>query len=76
MLNRSSIPVLSLIGFDPRPGHHNNGEAIFGMTLLFIVPPTLLILAAAWVASRWPLDREAHARVQAALAGRTGTAPG
>lgn len=63
-------PVLGLIGFDPRPGHHNSDEAIFGMTLLFIVPPTLLILAAAWIASRWPLDREAHARVQAALAAR------
>jgi GPH family glycoside/pentoside/hexuronide:cation symporter len=63
-------PVLSLIGFDPRPGHANTHEAIFGMTLLFIVPPTALILTAAWIASRWPLDREAHAEVQAALAAR------
>ena len=63
-------PVLGAIGFDPKPGHHNSDEAIFGMTLLFIVPPTLLILAAAWIASRWPLTREAHAEVQAALAAR------
>lgn len=64
------FPVLGLIGFDPKPGHHNSDGAIFGMTLLFIVPPTLLILTAAWVASRWPLTREAHAEVQAALAAR------
>jgi Na+/melibiose symporter-like transporter len=64
-------PVLSLIGFDPRPGHANTDEAVLGMTLLFIVPPTALILTAAWVASRWPLDREAHAEVQAALAARS-----
>lgn len=63
-------PALGLIGFDPRPGHHNSDEAIFGMTLLFIVPPTVLILAAAWIASRWPLTREAHAEVQAKLAAR------
>jgi Na+/melibiose symporter-like transporter len=63
-------PALDVIGFDPEPGHHNSDAAIFGMTLMFIVPPTLLILAAAWIASRWPLDREAHARVQAALAAK------
>lgn len=65
-------PALSLIGFDPKPGTANSEGAIFGMTLLFIVPPTLLILAAAWVASRWPLDRERHAEVRAALASRSG----
>lgn len=63
-------PALDLIGFDPKPGHANSDDAIFGMTLLFIVPPTLLILAAAWVASRWPLDRQKHSEVQAALAAR------
>lgn len=63
-------PVLGLIGFDPRPGHHNTDGAIFGMTLLFVLAPVVLILAAAWVASRWPLDRAAHAEVQAALAAR------
>ncbi|HYD37067.1 MAG TPA: MFS transporter [Allosphingosinicella sp.] len=63
-------PALGLIGFDPRPGQANSDEAIFGMTLLFIVPPTLLVLAAAWIASRWPLDRAAHAEVQAALAAK------
>lgn len=63
-------PVLSLIGFNPRPGAANSESAILGMTLLFVVSPLILMLAAAWVASRWPLDREAHAKVQAALAAR------
>jgi Na+/melibiose symporter-like transporter len=40
------------------------------MTLLFVLAPLILMLAAAWVAARWPLDREAHAKVQAALAAR------
>jgi glycoside/pentoside/hexuronide:cation symporter, GPH family len=63
-------PVLSLIGFNPKPGAGNTEGAIWGMTLLFVVSPLVLMLAAAWVASRWPLDREAHARVQETLAAR------
>ena len=62
--------MLGLIGFDPRPGHRNTDEAIFGMTLLFVLAPVALILIDAWIASRWPLDREAHAKVRAALAAR------
>jgi Na+/melibiose symporter-like transporter len=63
-------PVLSLIGFNPKPGGANTEGAILGMTLLFILAPLILMLASAWVASRWPLDREKHAEVQAALAAR------
>lgn len=61
-------PILSLIGFNPKPGDDNSDGAILGMTLLFVLAPVALMLAAAWVASRWPLDREAHSEVQAALA--------
>ncbi|HEX6374650.1 MAG TPA: MFS transporter [Allosphingosinicella sp.] len=63
-------PVLSLIGFNPKPGGANSDGAILGMTLLFVLAPVALMLTAAWVASRWPLDRQAHAEVQAALAAR------
>ena len=63
-------PVLSLIGFNPKPGAGNTENAIWGMTLLFVVSPLILMLAAAWIASRWPLDREAHGKVQEALAAR------
>lgn len=65
-------PVLSAIGFQPRPGAANTESAIWGMTLLFVIAPVVLMLAAAWVASRWPLDRERHAEVQATLAANGG----
>ena len=64
-------PVLSLIGFNPKPGAANTEGAILGMTLLFVLAPVALMLAAAWVASRWPLGREAHDEVRAALAARS-----
>ena len=63
-------PVLSAIGFDPRPGEANTEGAILGMTLLFVAGPIALMLLAAWIAARWPLDEAAHAKVQAALAER------
>jgi Na+/melibiose symporter-like transporter len=66
-------PILSLIGFNPKPGDHNSDGAILGMTLLFVLAPVGLMLLAAWIASRWPLDRERHAEVQAALAAKTST---
>lgn len=63
-------PVLSLIGFDPRPSGANSSGAILGMTLLFVGGPVLLMLLAAASAWRWPLDAAAHADIQARLAAR------
>lgn len=63
-------PILSWIGFQPKPGAANTESAIWGMTLLFVLAPVVLMCAAAWIASRWPLGRERHAEVQAALAAR------
>lgn len=63
-------PVLSLIGFQPKPGAANTDGAILGMTLLFVLAPAALMLTAAWIASRWPLDRAAHDEVRAKLAAR------
>ncbi len=63
-------PILSLIGFNPKPGDPNSEGAILGMTLLFVAAPVALMCAAAWVASRWPLDEAAHSRVREALAER------
>jgi GPH family glycoside/pentoside/hexuronide:cation symporter len=63
-------PILSLIGFNPKPGAPNSDGAILGMTLLFVLAPVALMLAAAWIASRWPLTRDSHAEVQTALAAR------
>jgi Na+/melibiose symporter-like transporter len=61
-------PILSLIGFNPKPGGHNSDAAILGMTLMFVLAPVALMIAAAWTAWRWPLGRDAHAEVQAKLA--------
>ncbi|MGA9581601.1 MAG: MFS transporter [Allosphingosinicella sp.] len=63
-------PILSLIGFNPKPGDPNSDGAILGMTLLFVAAPVALMCAAAWVASRWPLDRERHSQVQERLAAK------
>jgi GPH family glycoside/pentoside/hexuronide:cation symporter len=63
-------PILSAIGFQPKPGAANTGNAILGMTLLFVLAPVALMLIAAWIASRWPLGRDEHAEVQRALAAR------
>jgi Na+/melibiose symporter-like transporter len=65
-------PVLSWIGFQPKPGAANSEGAILGMTLLFVLAPAALMLIAAWIASRWSLGREAHADVRAKLAARGG----
>lgn len=64
-------PLLGAIGFNPKPGAVNTPDAIFGMTLVFVLGPILLILGTAWLVSRWPHDEKAHADVQAALAERT-----
>lgn len=63
-------PILGWIGFQPKPGDHNSDGAILGMTLLFVLAPVALMLTAAWVASRWPLGRDEHSKVQEALAAR------
>ncbi|MFN3945423.1 MAG: MFS transporter [Allosphingosinicella sp.] len=67
-------PLLALIGFDPRPGAGNSDGAILGMTVLFVLPPVLLMAAAAWVVARWRLGPGELAEVQAALAARAAAA--
>lgn len=63
-------PILGWIGFNPAPTATNTPEAIFGMTLLFVLAPIALMSSAAVIISRWPHDEAAHARLQAALAER------
>jgi len=45
-------------------------ETIFGLKLLFAVPPSVLLLCALFVFRRFDLTREAHAEVAKALASR------
>jgi Na+/melibiose symporter-like transporter len=62
-------PLLGAFGFDPAPGARNAGDALTGLTLLFIAPPMLFGLGAALLSWRWPITAEAHARIRSRLAG-------
>ena len=62
-----TYPLLSAIGFDAQRGGSNNGAALLGITLLFIVPPTIVALIAAWVTSAWPIGAAQQATTAAAL---------
>ncbi len=67
-------PILGLIGFNGKAGTTNTPEAIAGLVVLFVGAPVLVMLAAAWVVSRWPHGAREHAAVQAALAERAAAA--
>ncbi len=59
--------VLDMVGFDAKLGTANTPQAIDGLVLLFLIPPILAALAAAWLARGWTIDRAAQARIIAAL---------
>jgi Na+/melibiose symporter-like transporter len=63
-----SYPMLKVIGFVPALGAANSPDALNGLTLMFVVPPVLLTLAAAAVVHGWPIDADAQARNARALA--------
>ena len=63
-----SYIILQSIGFVPKLGAGNTPDAISGLTLMFIVPPVLLALAAAAIVWRWPIDAATQARNAQALA--------
>lgn len=56
---------LWLIGYEE--GTAPSAETVAGLKLLFALPPAILLGAAFWVFRRFPLTREAHARVRARL---------
>lgn len=60
-------PLLGLFGFDPAPGARNEGAALSGLTVLFLVPPLLFGLAGALLAWRWPITADAHAEIRRRL---------
>ena len=63
-----SYAILGLVGFVPRLGADNTPGAINGLLVLFIVPPILMSLIAAWVVHGWPIDAETQARNAKAIA--------
>ena len=62
--------VLDAVGFDAKLGSANTQSAIDGLVLLFLVPPVISALGAAWLARGWTIDRAAQARIIAELHGR------
>ncbi len=59
--------VLDMVGFDAKLGTANTQSAIDGLVLLFLVPPVLSALAAAWLARGWTIDQAEQQRIVAAL---------
>jgi Na+/melibiose symporter-like transporter len=59
--------VLDMVGFDAKLGAANTPAAIDGLVLLFLVPPVISALGAAWLARGWTIDRAAQARIIAEL---------
>ncbi len=65
-----SYLVLDLVGFDAKAGPANTEAAITGLTILFLVPPVLVAIVAAWLAKGWTITADVQARTAAALAAR------
>lgn len=62
-------PLLALFGFDPAPDATNEGLAITGLILVFVVPPLVFGAISLWLAWTWPIDARAHADIRRELAG-------
>ena len=62
--------VLDAVGFDAKLGAANTQSAIDGLVMLFLVPPVVSAVGAAWLARGWTIDRAAQARIIAELHGR------
>jgi Na+/melibiose symporter-like transporter len=65
-----SYVVLDLVGFDAKIGTANSDTAITGLILLFLIPPVLVAVIAAWLAKGWTITADVQAQTAAALAAR------
>jgi GPH family glycoside/pentoside/hexuronide:cation symporter len=59
---------LTLVGYEEHA--EQSASTVLGLRVLFAVPPAVLLLAALFVFRRFPLTREAHARVVEDLGAR------
>ena len=62
--------VLDAIGFDAKLGAGNTPDAIDGLVLLFLLPPIIAALIAAWLAKGWTIDRDEQQRIISELEGK------
>ena len=63
-----SYAILAMVGFDAKIGTANSETAIAGLTALFLIPPVLAAIIAAWLAKGWTITEDVQARTAEALA--------
>ncbi|BCW89175.1 Putative glycoside/cation symporter YagG [Alphaproteobacteria bacterium SO-S41] len=63
-----AYPVLSIVGFDGRPGAVNSPEAINGLGLTFVFLPLLFMLLTVWSMWNFPIDEFKQREVREAIA--------
>ena len=69
-----SLVILEWSGFQEKLGRANPETAQWTLQALFIVLPTLLLVASAFVLQRYPLSPTRHAEIRAALEARDAAA--
>jgi Na+/melibiose symporter-like transporter len=62
-----AYPLLTLLGFQASAGAANTPLALSALTVLFVVPPALLGLAASGLVHHWPITPANYSRTAAAL---------
>ena len=63
-----AYPVLSLVGFDGRPGSTNTPDAVFGLALTFVCLPLVFMLLTAWSMWNFPIDEFKQREIREAIA--------
>lgn len=69
-----SFAALALVGYKPALMAANTPEAISGLEMVFAGPSAVLFLLGAWLAFTYPLTRDKHAAIRAALDARNARA--
>lgn len=63
-----AYPILTIMGFDGRPGVVNSPEAIEGLGLTFVVLPVGFMLLTAWSMWNFPINEASQREVREAIA--------
>ena len=63
-----AYPILSMVGFDGRPGAVNSPEAIHGLALVFVILPLIFMLLTVWSMWNFPIDEFKQREIREAIA--------
>jgi len=61
-------PILTLVGFDGRPGAVNSPEAIQNLAYVYVGMPFIFVLLTAWAMWNFPIDKFKQQEVREAIA--------